>query len=193
MDKEQFWKLLEPIHPKAENFCRKLCDNRDDGDDLYQEALLMAMRKVSMLKDLTAFRPWLFRIIINRFKNRTRIPWWRRQTEPSADELIPISQIDPQDQHDLRRLLKRALAVLTPEDQALIVLFEIDNWKVAELASMFKKPEGTIKARLARSRRKMRKELEKQLSKVEENGKMESAGDKFSLDKADIDGRYAEG
>jgi DNA-directed RNA polymerase specialized sigma24 family protein len=58
MNRDLFWTFLEAEHAKAEAFCRKLAGNREDGDDLYQDALLAAMRKFRTLRDPKAFRPW---------------------------------------------------------------------------------------------------------------------------------------
>jgi len=166
MDKEQFWKLLEPVHAQAEAFCRRLTGSRDDGDDLYQESLLTAMRKSGTIRETGSFRPWLFRIIVNSFKNRNKQPWWRRRTEMAPELIEAESGNDPRGQLDSARWLERAMAALTAEDRAMIVLFEIEGYPVAELASIFGKPEGTIKARLFRARKKMRERIERYLSKT---------------------------
>ena len=68
-----------------------------------------------------------------------------------------------------RRWLNRALSKLKPEDRALIILFELDGWTVTELARIYRKPEGTIKSRLARARQKMRTELAGYISQGKKN------------------------
>ncbi len=187
MDNELFWKLLEPIHPKAESFCRTLTGNRDNGDDLYQEALLKAMSRFATLKDTNAFQPWLFRIIINSFKNRLRTPWWTRITlKPNIDE--SSAKIDPRTHYDSRRWLNRAMAVLSPEDKAMIILYEINGWPIGELVSIFKMPEGTIKARLWRARRKMREKLESYLSAPSVKGDIKTD---VSVGDTSVGGKYA--
>lgn len=192
MDNELFWKLLEPIHPKAENFCRKLTGDRDDGDDLYQEAILNAMARFGTLKDKAAFQSWLYRIIVNGFKNRRRIPWWRRVTlKPDLSKTA--GNIDPRAQYDSRRWLNRAMAVLSPEDKAMVILYEIDGWPIGEMVSIFEKPEGTIKARLWRARRKMRQKLESYLPAPSAKGDKNtgtSAGDTSAGDTS-VGGKYA--
>jgi DNA-directed RNA polymerase specialized sigma24 family protein len=55
--------------------------------------------------------------------------------------------------------LAQAFAAVSPEDRALITLHEIEGWTVTELAELYNKPAGTIKARLSRARAKMRKAL----------------------------------
>jgi len=161
MNSELFWTLLKPVHPMAAGFCRKLTGDRDEGDDLYQDGLLAALRNFDTLRDEATFRPWLFRILINRYKNRQRSGWWRRRITLNTEVVEHDRKVNPQDEYNSRRWLQRALSALSPEDRALIVLYEIEGWPVAELAATFGRPAGTIKTRLRRARRKMRETLER--------------------------------
>ena len=158
MTKELFWELLSPEHRRAEAFCRKLCSSKDDGDDLYQDALLAAFQGFEALREPPAFRNWLYSIIIRRYRNSFRQPWWKRRTTLTP-EISEAHSFDPTERFDSNRWLERALKALKTEERALIVLFEIEGWGISELSEMLHKPEGTIKARLSRSRRKMRKAL----------------------------------
>jgi RNA polymerase sigma factor (sigma-70 family) len=169
MDNEQFWKLLKPIHAEAEAYCRRLAGNRDDGDDLYQESLLAAMRKLGTLRDSSSFRPWLYSIVINRYKNHRRRFWRQARITLNLESVDPEQEDNLSGECDSRRWLELALQVLTPEDRAMIVLHEIEGWPVGDLARAYGKAEGTIKARLFRSRRKMRRRLERCLPKPEVN------------------------
>lgn len=158
-DGEKFWKLLEPIHPKAESFCRRLAGNHDDGDDLYQEAILKALSGLNSLRDESSFKTWFYRIAINTHKNRFGRGWNRRRV--GFDEL----DVEPQSPEDLptecfrKRCLQIALSALDTDERALIVLHELEGWPIDELGKLYKAPEGTIKARLWRARQKMRKAL----------------------------------
>ncbi len=163
MDNELFWKLLKPVHPQAAAFCRKLAGDRETGDDLYQESLLSAMRKLNRLKEVTAFRPWLYRIMVNCFINQRRSLRRRRELLHAGAAESAVTT-DPRGSYESRRRVQQLLTLLKPEDRAIIILYEIEGWPVGDLAGMFNKPAGTIKTRLARARRTMRKALEKQLS-----------------------------
>jgi DNA-directed RNA polymerase specialized sigma24 family protein len=66
---------------------------------------------------------------------------------------------DPIDAHTARRWLGRAMQVLSPEAQALVTLYELEGWSIAELASLHRLSEGSVKARLFRARNKMKKLL----------------------------------
>ena len=155
-NKDLFWKLLEAHHPKAEAFCRRLLP---DGDDLYHDALLAAWRKFDSLRDISSFKPWLYKIIVNLYKSRRR-SFWHRLAEPLANaETEVLPSFDPSSQIAAGLLVKKGLATLSPPDRALVILFEIEGWSVAELAQLEGKPEGTIKARLSRSRAAMKKRI----------------------------------
>lgn len=153
-----FWRLHEPEHQRVRAFCRKLTGNRDDGDDLYQDALVIALTNFGALRDPAAFRPWLYRIVVNAFKNRVRRSWWRRLTTSAA--ALPddrFGTVSPEPCYAARRRLERAFRALTADERALITLFELDGWSVAELAVLYRKSEGSIKVRLFRTRKKLRR------------------------------------
>jgi RNA polymerase sigma-70 factor (ECF subfamily) len=164
-----FWKLLEPEHPQAEAFCRRLAGSREDGDDLYQDSLIQALEKFAQLREQSSFRPWLYRIVVNNFNNRIRRPWWKKlvsltvQSDNGASALEIIGE-NPESTYLARRKVELAFKAVSPSEKALITLFEIDGWSVKELAEIYRCPTGTIKARLSRARRKMRTRLSEGVS-----------------------------
>ena len=163
MNRDLFWRYLEAEHPGMEAFCRKLVGNRDDGDDLYQDALLTAMTRLEALENPESFKPWLYRIIVNMYKSRRRREWLRSRLRLAQSPDHSGTVDDNSGQIGARIWLKRAFRAVSAEDRALVTLFEIDGWSVSELARMAGKPEGTIKSRLSRTRKKMRIELKKYL------------------------------
>ncbi len=163
MDKERalFWKLTEAEHVRARTFCRQLVGSREDGDDLYHDTLVSALTKFVQLRDRSTFRPWLYRIAVNNFKNRIKRSWWRRLAPLSREIEETVGGDDPDSVHAARRRLEWAFRAITPEERALVVLHEMEGWTIAELARLFRKNEGTIKMRLLRARRKMREAIVK--------------------------------
>ena len=158
-DRILFWKLTEREHLRARAFCRKLMGNREDGDDLYHDTLVTALPKFSQLRDRSAFRPWLYRIAVNGYKNRLRRPWWRRLTPLTADIAESVSSGNPEAVLAARRRLEWAFRAINPEDRALVTLFELEGWTINELAELFGSKEGAVKVRLSRARGKMREAI----------------------------------
>jgi len=159
MNRDQFWNQLEIEHARAEAFCRRLSGSREKGDDLYQEAILKAYMGCQSLRDAQSFRPWLYRIIVNLYKNSRREPWWRHFVSLSAEVVDRAPGWDPTGTLNAQRWLERAFSAVSPEERSLVTLFEIEGWTVAELSELLSRPQGTIKARLSRARARMRKKL----------------------------------
>ena len=78
------------------------------------------------------------------------------------------------------------MAVLNVDDRAMVSLYELQGWSVGELAVMYQRPQGTIKARLARARKKMRSEIERYLTRHEEI-KTDGAAHAFSQSQQSTD------
>lgn len=158
-EQERFWRLLEPEYNRAMMFCRKLIGDRDQGDDLYQDALIIAYSKIGDLRDPAAFRPWLYRIIVNTFHSTVRRPWWKRRVPwtPGLERMLTTS--DPAPAHDARRWLGRVFHAISSDEQTLITLHELEGWPVADLAELLGKSEAAIKTGLFRARRKMKNAL----------------------------------
>jgi RNA polymerase sigma-70 factor (ECF subfamily) len=100
------------------------------------------------------------------YKSKRRRNWLRNRlflTKPPVDSDMAG---DESNRIAARIWLERAFKAVSAEEKALITLFELEDWSVAELAAMYGKPEGTIKSRLSRARKKMRVELKKHFSEI---------------------------
>lgn len=155
----RFWELLECEHQRARTYCLRLVGNTDDGDDVYQDAIMKAYRGFAALRDTAVFRPWLYRIINNTYRDRFASPWWRRVLTGIYDLESAAGCEDPSHQYDARRRVAYALDALSAEERTLVTLAELEGWKIAELAELLGKSEAVIKMRLSRARGKMRERL----------------------------------
>lgn len=158
-NRDLFWKLMEPEYMQAVMFCRKLTGNRERGDDLFQDALVTALTKFRSLRNTDSFRPWIYRIFVNTFKSKVRRPWWKRMVPLTPEMQLRLTGDNPIESHTARRWLNRAFRALSPDEQALVTLHELEGWPVNELAQLHGKSEGAIKAKLFRARNKMKKAL----------------------------------
>jgi RNA polymerase sigma-70 factor (ECF subfamily) len=163
-NRDLFWQLVEPEHRQAQAYCRKLTGNTQDGEDVYHDALIAALRGFGRLRSRQSFRPWLYRIIINTYRNRIRSPWWRRLVPLGGDETGRLAGDNPGPRLAARRRLEIAFAAVSPEEKALVVLSDLDGWKLADLAEMTNRTEAAVKMRLSRARRRMREAVVKHLS-----------------------------
>jgi len=160
-DRDLFWKHLEPEHFRARAYCRRLMNNRDDGDDLYQDALVAALNGFESLRQPSSFRPWLYRIIINTFRNRLKQPWWKKVMSMTPVMAETTVGDNPLPRRAAERRLEAAFRALTPEDRALVTLFEVEGWPVEEISTMTGRSGGSVRVRLHRARGRMRRAVMK--------------------------------
>lgn len=156
---DQFWKLIEPVHLKARAYCRKLMNDQEEGDDLYQDALVGALSGFARLRNIETFRTWLYRIIVNEFRNRRRRRRWKRFVPLTVEIEESSGGKNPDAVHAARRALEIAFQAVTADEKALIMLFEIEGWSVLELAELTGHSISNVKVKLHRVRYKMRKAL----------------------------------
>ena len=167
---DRFRRLLEPHHDRALGFARSLCRATAEGDDLFQDAMLHAYTKLDALRDDTAFRPWLYRIVINAHRSRCRRLFWRRLipfgddgTIPDDDHLYRTEAWTP-GAAEANRRARAALAKLPATIREAIVLFEIEGFGVDEIAAIQGGSISAIKSRLARGRVQLRELYDEQPS-----------------------------
>lgn len=158
-NRDLFWQHLEPEHRRARAYCRKLTGSREDGDDLYQDALVRALTGFDRLRETESFRPWLYRIIVNTYKNRIKQPWWKRARPLSQEIAESTPGENPSRIYAARRRLTVAFRVLSAEERAMMTLFELEGWTAEEIGRVMGKAPGTVRVRLKRARDKMRKAL----------------------------------
>lgn len=133
--------------------------NREDGDDLYHDALVRALTRFDGLRDVDAFRNWLYKIIISTFRNRVRRPFWRKSVPLEVESCEESGGTDMGAIQAARRRLEIAFQALSPDERALVTLRELQGWSIEELASLRGKSQENLRVMLFRARRKMRTAL----------------------------------
>lgn len=162
----RFMALLEPVHERAQATARRLCRSSADGDDLYQEAVLRAMARLSDLRDDQAFPAWFHRIVLSLHRARGRRSFWRRLLpldtlaenghEPAGEDGSAWA-----DQHTGARRMQAALATLPAVQREAVVLCDIDGYDLAEVAEMQAVSLSAVKSRLVRGRARLRRYYER--------------------------------
>ena len=113
------------------------------AEDIAQEAFLAAIRNLDRFDRGRPFGPWLHRIVVNR-----AIDWTRSRQLRAETGLVEASVWD--DARDVSDETLAALARLTPEHRAVIVLRHLLGYSPGEIAELLNLPRGTVNSRLRR-------------------------------------------
>jgi len=148
-----FMRLYEPHHASALAYAGRLCGNSDDARDLLQESLEAALQGFGSLRNAGSFKPWLFRVIRNRYLNRVR----NAKTTNRFNFAVEGDSTDCIDDATAERAkLLNALSGLSPEEREALILFEVEDLPIRDIAHIQRRSVPAIKYRLRRGRRKLR-------------------------------------
>ena len=134
--------------------------NREDAEDVAQDAFGRAYARFAQLRDKDRFRAWLvrttWRLAIDRQRSdRRRVARDRAvgpDVRPTIEELA-VSQ-------ERGALLWRAIDELAPKLRLVIVLAAVEGHDIAEVARLLRLAEGTVKSRLFLARKRLAEKLQ---------------------------------
>ena len=123
---------------------------------LVQEGFLRAWKSIHRFKGRSSFYTWLYRITANLAIYSLRRKGYREEVE--LDETIASSLPDPCVEYvraEIRELVDEALARLSPEQRAVVVLKEVEGLQYHEISALLDLSMGTVMSRLFCARKKL--------------------------------------
>ncbi len=156
-DRRALDQLLRRHQPMVHAVCRRMTGNDADALDATQDALLAIVRGLPRFDGRAAFSTWCYRVATNACLDELR----RRRRRPVVGlpehDGTPVDLEDPAASSSYDQLLERAeldaaLAQLSPEFRAAVVLRDLCRLDYAEIAEVLEVPPGTVRSRIARGR-----------------------------------------
>ena len=145
-------KLLIEQYERFYRLAYSYVHNEADALDVVQESACKAIAQCKNLKDTEKLLPWLCRIVVN-----TSLDLLRSQVkEQPAEELPETATEDKYEEFDL----KEALNQLEPENRTIVILRYFEDMKIEDIALVVDENVNTVKARLYRSLKKLRVQLD---------------------------------
>ena len=128
-----------------------LARNREQAQDIVQEALLRSWRAYPRLRDRAAVKSWLFSIVRNEYL---------RTLESRAPPMASIDDIDVPDERSSAAAMemREAIGALPASYAEPLVLQVLGGFSCSEIAAMLCMSEGATMTRLTRARQALRKQ-----------------------------------
>lgn len=163
-DESAFEELVKRYQKKVYNTTYRMMGNREDANDLAQEAFLRVYRKLDRFKGNSSFSTWLFTVTTNLCRDEMRKRQRRLQTTSLSEKErnIPDEMMSPEDlslQRELRDKLQQVIDKLPNKHREVIILREFQGLSYDEIAEVTGVSMGTVKSRLSRARRSIKQEL----------------------------------
>jgi len=145
----RFLQRTEPLRPDLHRYCRALTGAVWDAEDLVQDTLLRAFAKLGEVShQIDNPKAYLFRIASNLWVDRFR------RMEPVALEERTMPS-NPEQSTEVRDAAKQLMYHLPPQERTAVVLKDVFDFRLEEIATILQTTVGAIKAALHRGREKL--------------------------------------
>ena len=185
-DHDEFEKLVGRTQRQAYNMAYRMTGNRDDAEDLTQEAYLRAYRSFSTYNRQMPFESWFFRILSNLFIDLMRrrpkikpISLDQPLGDDEGDDNMVLQIADEQSNPEktlmsqvMDEKLQKALAALPEPFRVAVLLCDVEGKSYQEIGDIMHSSVGTVRSRIHRGRTLLRKEMigqSKSLAKSEKS------------------------
>jgi RNA polymerase sigma-70 factor, ECF subfamily len=159
-----FLQTITSLRPRLHRYCSRMTGSVMDGEDVVQETLLQAYRRLEKFDDSQPLAPWLFKIAHNRCIDFLRRRGVRRKAEAEAAKPGFVLPIDPPEPA-LSRAVEHLVLSLPPKERACVLLKDVLDYSLEEIADLVGSTVGAVKAALSRGRTKLAARPERSASR----------------------------
>ena len=150
----EFEGVVLPHAPSLLRFALRLTGNSFHAEDLVQETLLLAWRGFGQFEQGTNAHAWLFRILMNVFRQQKRKARSSFATEPVSQA---VQAVQPSGLESVE--VMQAFDRLGSDQRTVLLLAVIEGFRCREISEILDVPIGTVMSRLSRAREAMRELL----------------------------------
>jgi RNA polymerase sigma-70 factor (ECF subfamily) len=158
--------LVERYKVRLFNYLYRLTGNRDEAEEIAQEAFVKAYIHADKYKTIARFSTWLYTIatnlVRNRIRSRSRAPqlislWTRGSRDSDEERVLDIEDTartpdETINDAELSRVINRAIAKIPDKYRESFVLREINELSYEEIAAVTGLKLGTVRSRINRAR-----------------------------------------
>lgn len=140
--------------------CLTLCGSVYDAEDLYQDTWIKVLDHFESYDTSREFEPWLTQICVNTYRNHlrrlARSPFLSFQTNEAKEAAFAaVAAPEKRDYMDIYHAIDR----LPERLRVTVILYYFREMDIASTARVLKIPEGTVKSRLSKARKRLKEEL----------------------------------
>lgn len=161
MTKEEFAQVVLDSTDSLYRISKSILKHDADCEDAVQEAITIAFEKLHTLRKDCYAKTWLVRIVMNECYKIAR----RKEREYATEQ---SDMLEKQEQSETTGLklersdVYQALLTLEERQRVVLELFYVEQYSLKEIARIINVPVGTVKSRLNRGRKQLRKCFEEE-------------------------------
>ena len=168
MNAAEIEKCIDDFGTDIYRFCLKLCVDKADAEDLYQQTFLKALETDWTIDWENNPKALFFSLAHNLWKSDRRKQARRNMIAPCSTidnerETVLHSEESIEEDYLQKELLaevRQIIQTLPERFQVPLILFYLSDCPIEQIAAILKKPSGTVKSRLFKGRSLIKKRLE---------------------------------
>jgi len=148
-----FLETITTLRPSLHRYCARMTGSVMDGEDVVQESLFEAYRKLDHFDESRPLKPWLFRIAHNRCIDFLRRKGVRDKAESAA--AVPNVAESAEPILETGTAVEHLVLTLPPKERACILLKDVFDYSLEEISELVESTVGGVKTALNRARTKL--------------------------------------
>ncbi len=148
-----FLETIGPLRPRLHRYCSRMTGSTTDGEDVVQDAIFRAYRSLDTFDDSRPLTPWLFRIAHNQCIDFLRSRGVREEAEAAVAEPDFIEPVETGS--SVGPAIEHLVLSLPPKERACVLLKDVFEYSLEEIAELVDSTVGGVKAALNRGRSKL--------------------------------------
>jgi RNA polymerase sigma-70 factor (ECF subfamily) len=168
-----FHRIFTKYHPKIIGYLRRLV-GEGEAEDVAQEVFVKVNKGLDDFREESRLSTWIYRIATNAAMDHLRKPTFRHTTKRPVEDDALASEIDmlPEESNlaldsflirkDMNECIRSIVNSLPESYRTVLVLSDLEDMTNAEICEVLDLTLDTVKIRLHRARKRLRKELDAQ-------------------------------
>lgn len=162
--------LIDLYSKDVFRFCYKLCQNKENAEDLYSQTFLKVLEKTFFINFNKNPKSFLFSIAFGIYKNNLKKQKRRQEILPQTN-IMEIEEINLKSDFNTenqildlneKEILKKLINNLEDKFKIPIILFYFFDMPLNDISKVLKLPLGTVKSRLNRAKKHLKIKLEEE-------------------------------
>jgi RNA polymerase sigma-70 factor (ECF subfamily) len=159
-DADAYAMLLDRHYPKCLRYGMRMLGNKQDAEEVVQDAFVRAYRYLPKYEARNRFEPWLFQILVNACRTRLKQQQMMATRFASYDDSPDGEWARDERETEPQFELRQALSLLSEEDREALLLKYLDDRTYESMAEITGDGVSALKMRVKRARDRLRHLLE---------------------------------
>lgn len=173
MNNDEFEQFVQDNGKEILNFCRMTCRDKESGDELYQDTMFKLLKMRNKLDRQQNVRSYALSISLllwknkkRKYANRNRLIYFvsiDKLKDNDNFEIADTGSVSPELHHlqdEEKKTVQMIVSKLPDKFRIPINLFYSADMSIQEIAEILNIPVGTVKSRMNKAKRMLKKELE---------------------------------